>query len=116
MTQPQQHGGVDSSEHVIGHHPEPRRKKLELADWIRLEDIEKAKEQKTNDDCWNRERLPKGEWSERYQLTAHFIDHNQSRVFQSGNLASVIRSPDSDSKQEDVHGDEDRNAGHLSQM
>ena len=47
--QPRHHGGVDACERVVGHHTVPRVEAFEFADWVRLEDVEEAKERKRDE-------------------------------------------------------------------
>src|SRR5262245_24655315 len=42
--QRQRHGGIDSGERVVHHHPKPARQDLEPVDRVRFEDVEHAEE------------------------------------------------------------------------
>ena len=47
MRQPHQNSGVYSGKHVVSHYTEPAGKMFELTNGVRLQDIEKAKQQES---------------------------------------------------------------------
>src|SRR6185503_8646618 len=102
---PDERRGIHSSQRVICHYAQPARQAFELANWIRLEDIEQAKQSERGDHRNDSGRESHGH--ECYELAADFIDDDLLRVFESADPTGPAGGPDPNAEDHNVNQDQE---------